>query len=170
MYPGTDQHLLIMATFILVHGGNMSTDTWNRLSTRNRYPPGGRLGARYWDDTAAYLRKHGHTVFAPALGDESSHSLSDHIGQVCDIMEKNDPEKIILVRHSYGGLVITGAAARRPKRIRHLVFLDSALPEPGESLMDILQRVYTGRHAAILPEPTPAYSEKIRYVRLYSGS
>lgn len=152
-----------MATFVLVHGGNMSTDTWNRLSNRNRYPPGGRLGARYWDDTAVFLRKHGHTVFTPSLGDEVTHTLSDHIGQVCDIIEKNITGKIILVGHSYGGFVITGVAARQPGRIRHLVCLDSALPDPGESLMDILRRVYAGPHGAILPGPSLAYEEKIRY-------
>ena len=152
-----------MATFVLVHGGNMSAETWNRLSGRNRYPPGMHLGPRYWEDTAAFLREHGHTVLSPALGDEFTHSLSDHIAQVCDLITGNDLRGFILVGHSYGGFVITGVAARLPNRVRHLVYLDSALPDPGESLMDILKRVYTGPHAALLPGPSRAYSEKIRY-------
>jgi len=152
-----------MATFVLVHGGTMSTDTWNRLSGRNRYPPGGHLGPRYWDDTAASLREHGHAVIVPALGDESTHSLSDHIGQVCDILPKGNLRDVIMIGHSYGSFVVTGAADRTPGRIRHLVFLDSGLPDPGESLMDILRKVYAGPHGAILPDPCPAYTEKIRY-------
>ncbi|MCK9579042.1 MAG: hypothetical protein M0Q92_01160 [Methanoregula sp.] len=63
-----------MATFILVHGGNMSTDTWNRLTNRNTYPPGSHLGARYWEGTVAYLESHGHTVFAP-VADNNTHEM-----------------------------------------------------------------------------------------------
>jgi pimeloyl-ACP methyl ester carboxylesterase len=152
-----------MAAFILVHGGNMSTDTWNRLSNRNRYPPGGRLGHRYWDGTAAYLSAHGHQVFAPALGDEKTSSLTDHIGQVCRVITGNDLRNIILVGHSYGGFVITGVADRLPKRIRRLVYIDSGLPDPGQSLLDVLMKVYSGSPGANLPDPGPPYGEKIRY-------
>jgi len=160
--PG-GHNFTIMATFVLVHGGNMSAETWNRLSGKNRYPPGMHLGPRYWEDTAAFLRDHGHTVLSPALGDEFTHSLSDHIARVCDLITENDLRGIILAGHSYGGFVITSVAARLPKRVRNLVYLDSALPEPGESLMDILGWVYTGTHAALLPGPSLAYTEKIRY-------
>jgi pimeloyl-ACP methyl ester carboxylesterase len=152
-----------MATYVLVHGGNMSTDTWNRLAKRNRYPPGGHLGAQYWDGTVAYLESHGHTVFAPALGDEFSSSLTDHIGQVCRVIAENDLRNVILAGHSYGGFVITGVADRMQKKIRRLVYLDSGVPDPGESLMDILMKVYSGSHTANLPDPSPPYVEKIRY-------
>ena len=125
-----------MATYVLVHGGTMSTDTWNRLTNRNRYPPGGHLGARYWDGTAAYLASHGHCVIAPALPDEHTHGLADHIEQICMLIRGRDLRNIILVGHSYGGMVITGVASRMPKTIRRLVYVDAALPDPGESLFD----------------------------------
>ena len=51
---------------------------------------------------------------------------------------------VILVGHSYGGFVITGVADRVPGRIRHLVYLDTGLPDPGESLMDLLGNVDAG--------------------------
>jgi pimeloyl-ACP methyl ester carboxylesterase len=175
-----------MPTYVLVHGGTMSTETWNRLSGRNRYPPGGHLGAGYWDGTAAYLAEHGHRVFTPALGDERSSSLSDHIAQVCGVITGNGLADVILVGHSYGGFVITGVADRLPGKIRHLVYLDSGLPDPGESLMDLLGMVNAGRvrgsggsrgsdrrsggkicdssgGPAHLPDPAPPYVEKIRY-------
>ena len=152
-----------MATFVLVHGGNMSTETWNRLRNRNDYPPGGHLGPHYWDGTTAYLKSHGHTVYTPALGDENTHTLSDHIRQVCAVIEAGGPGRVILVGHSYGGFVVTGVAARLPHRIRHLVYLDTVLPDPGQSLMDLLRSVYTGVPAAVLPDPCLAYNDKIRY-------
>jgi hypothetical protein len=36
-------------TFVFVHGGNMSTDTWNKLARRDDYPPGGKLGGKVWN-------------------------------------------------------------------------------------------------------------------------
>jgi pimeloyl-ACP methyl ester carboxylesterase len=152
-----------MATYVLVHGGNMSTDTWNRLTGRHDYPEGGHLGPKYWDGTAVFLREHGHRVFTPALGDEFTSTLTDHIGQVCRVITDNDLRDIILVGHSYGSFVITGVADRVPERIRRLVYLDSGLPDPGQSLMDILMKVYSGKHTANLPDPSPPYVEKIRF-------
>ncbi|MGA9085606.1 MAG: alpha/beta fold hydrolase [Methanoregula sp.] len=101
-----------MATYILVHGGNMSTDTWNRLTGRHDYPDGCRLGAKYWDGTIAILKEHGHRAFAPTLADEHTHNLTDHSEQVCTLIETQDLRDLILVGHSYGGMVITGVADR----------------------------------------------------------
>ncbi|WP_321506213.1 alpha/beta hydrolase [uncultured Methanoregula sp.] len=148
-----------MATYVLVHGGDMSTDTWNRLSRRNTYPPGGQLGAKYWDGTAAYLESHGHEVFAPTLPDEHTHNLTDHIGGVCHLIESRDLRNVVLVGHSYGGMVITGIAERMPNRIRRLVYLDAALPDPGESLFSIFATA--GIDPLSFPglEAAPAYVE-----------
>jgi pimeloyl-ACP methyl ester carboxylesterase len=152
-----------VAVYVLVHGGNMSTDTWNRLSRTNAYRPGEHLGARYWDGTVSYLAAHGHRVFAPTLKDEFSSTLTEHVGQVCKLISEHDLMEIILVGHSYGGFVITGVADRMPERIRHLVYLDSGLPDPGQSLMDLLMKVYSGSHTENLPDPSPPYVEKIQF-------
>lgn len=154
-----------MATFILVHGGNMTTDTWNRLAGREDYPPGGHLGARYWDGTAAFLRARNHRVFAPALADESVGTLTGHIAQVSAVIAENDLEGIILVGHSYGGMVITGVADRMAGRLSRLVYLDAALPDPGQSLYDILEEGLAGASGdrPILPDPSPPYVEKLAF-------
>ncbi len=76
--------------FVLVHGGNMSTDTWNKLSGREDYTPGGHLGARYWDGTIEMLEAHNYRVFAPTLTDEFESSLTGHIDQICRVIEKNN--------------------------------------------------------------------------------
>lgn len=154
-----------MATYVLVHGGSVSTDTWNRLAGRLDYPTGGRLGGKYWDGTIGALLFRGHRVFAPTLGDEAVSTLTDHIRQVCSLIADNDLWEIILVGHSYGGFVITGVADKLPGRIRRLVYLDSGLPDPGQSLLDLLtlgsSRV-TGVMPA-MPDPAPPYVEKIRF-------
>jgi pimeloyl-ACP methyl ester carboxylesterase len=152
-----------MSTFVLVHGGNLPTDTWNRLSGRNRYPPGRQLGARYWDGTAAYLSSHGHEVYAPSLPDEHTHNLTDHIASVCNLVESQNLRDIILVGHSYGGMVITGVAAAMSMRIRRLVYLDAALPEPGESLLDLFFTKGVDPFSFQGLEAASAYVEKLRF-------
>ncbi len=112
----------------------MSTDTWNRLTGRNDYPPGGHLGAKYWDGSIAALTAHHHRVFAPTLTDEQHSTLAGHIEQICALITEHDLKDVILVGHSYGGMVITGVADRVRDKIRRLVYLDAALPDPGQSL------------------------------------
>jgi pimeloyl-ACP methyl ester carboxylesterase len=152
-----------MAVYILVHGGNMSADTWNRLSCRHDFPEGTHIGAKYWDGTAAFLREHGHRVFAPTLADEHTHTLTDHIGQVTSLMESEDLREVILAGHSYGGMIITGAAERMPDRIRRLVYIDAALPDPGQSLFDLFAE--GGVDPLSFPglEAASAYVEKLQF-------
>jgi len=153
-----------MSVYVLVQGGNMSTDTWNRLAGREDYPPGGHLGARYWAGTAASLEARGHRVFSPTLRDEHTGSLTEHIAQVRDLIAANCLAEIVLVGHSYGGMVITGAAALVPEKIRRLVYLDAAFPNPGQSLYDLLDLGLAGAGARPdLPEPDPPYVEKLNY-------
>jgi pimeloyl-ACP methyl ester carboxylesterase len=155
-----------MATYVLVHGGNMSTETWNKLTVgKPVYTKDGTLGPKYWDGTVSFLVAHNHRVFAPALKDEYSSSLTGHIGQVCTLIADNDLRDIILVGHSYGGMVITGVAAKMPDRIRRLVYLDAALPDPGQSLYDILNLGLSTASGSqpVLPEPSPPYVEKLQY-------
>jgi len=154
-----------MAVYVLIHGGNISTDTWNRLTKRNDYPSGGHLGNKYWDGTVAALRAHHHRVFAPELKDENICNLTGHIEQISTLIKKNDLGHIILTGHSYGGMVITGVADKMVDRIGRLVYVDAALPDPGQSLFDLL---YLGLSSAscekpFLPEMAAAYMEKLQF-------
>lgn len=124
---------------MLVHGGNISTETWNRLTVGKLVQTeDGYLGAGCWDGTIAALRAQGHQAFAPALKDERRCHLADHVEQVCSVIVDHDLGEAILVGHSYGGMVITGCAARMPERIRRLVYVDAAVPDPGQSLFDLI--------------------------------
>jgi pimeloyl-ACP methyl ester carboxylesterase len=154
-----------MADYVLVQGGNMSTETWNKLAGRNDYPPGGTLGSNYWDGTVSALRARNHRVFAPTLKDEHSSNLTGHIDQICTLITENDLKEVILVGHSYGGMVITGVAARMADRIRRLVYLDAALPDPGQSLYDIINLGLSAASVSgpALPEPAVPYVEKLQF-------
>jgi pimeloyl-ACP methyl ester carboxylesterase len=154
-----------MADYVLLHGGNMSTDTWNRLAGREDYPPGGHLAAHYWDGTAAFLREHGHRVFAPTLADEDTSTLTEHVQQVRTLIADSGLARVVLMGHSYGGMVITGVAAGTSDEIRRIDYIDAALPDPGQSLYDLLKMGLAGSAGPnpVLPDPSPPYVEELRF-------
>jgi pimeloyl-ACP methyl ester carboxylesterase len=152
-----------MSTYVLVHGGNMSTDTWNKLAGRDDYPSGGLLGGRIWDTIIPYLEAHKHRVFAPTLNDEHISSLTEHIEQICTLILENNLNDVILVGHSYGGMIITGVAAKMPERISRLVYVDAALPDPGQSLFDIIASGGRDPMSFVGLEPAAPYVEKLQF-------
>ena len=63
--------------------------------------------------------------------------LDMHVRDVVAVLHYEDLHDVILVGHSYGGMVITGAADRASDRVGRLVYLDAATPVNGQSLLDI---------------------------------
>jgi pimeloyl-ACP methyl ester carboxylesterase len=64
-------------------------------------------------------------------------TLSDHIDDVCQQIDDAGFDRFILAGHSYGGMVITGVAARLGARIDAIAYIDAFLPRDGESLWDV---------------------------------
>jgi pimeloyl-ACP methyl ester carboxylesterase len=62
--------------------------------------------------------------------------LEAHIRDMLAVIEFEDLRDVILIGHSYGGMVATGVADRMRDRIRHLVYLDAFAPEDGRSAND----------------------------------
>ncbi|WP_212592967.1 alpha/beta hydrolase [Spirosoma agri] len=91
------------------------------------------------------LTTRGYTVYRPALTGQGERvhlaspdvGLSVHINDVVNTILFEDLHDIILVGHSYGGMVITGVADRLADRIKSLVYLDAMVPNDGESVMSI---------------------------------
>lgn len=125
-----------MANFVLVHGA------WH--------------GGWCYRETAAALRAAGHTVFTPThtgVGERFHQSaenitLETHIRDVCGCIEWEELSDVILVGHSYGGMVITGVADRLSDRIRSLVYLDAFVAEHGDSLIGLLSKALVPEVAA----------------------
>jgi pimeloyl-ACP methyl ester carboxylesterase len=91
------------------------------------------------------MRSSGHEVSTPTLTGlgERAHlldhtvDLKRHIEDVAAVLHYEDLRDVILVGHSYGGMVITGVADRVAERIGRLVYLDAATPVNGQSLHDV---------------------------------
>jgi pimeloyl-ACP methyl ester carboxylesterase len=92
------------------------------------------------------LREKGFNVYRPQLTGQGERvhlarpdiGLNTHIEDVVNMILFEDLHDIILVGHSYGGMVISGVADRVPDRIKRLVYLDAFLPNDGESVMSIV--------------------------------
>lgn len=113
-----------MTNFLLVHGA------WH--------------GGWCWRRVTRILRAAGHEVFAPTLTGlgEREHLMSadvgldTHIKDVLGVLEYEDLRDVVLVRHSYGGMVIAGVAEKAATCLAHLVYLDAFVPDDGKSLAD----------------------------------
>jgi pimeloyl-ACP methyl ester carboxylesterase len=113
-----------VATFVLVHGAWHGGWCWRRVAER--------LSAR------------GHRAFTPTLTGlgERSHlltkdvGLETHIDDVVNVIKWEGLEAVVLVGHSYGGVIISGVAEKAGAAIGSLVFLDAFIPEDGQAMLD----------------------------------
>lgn len=96
-----------------------------------------------WKTVGNALAKNGYTVYRPSLtglGDRvhlasKDIGLETHINDIVNLILYEDLHDVTLMGHSYGGMVITGAADRVPDRIKRLVYVDAYLPDHNESLV-----------------------------------
>ncbi|VTU34351.1 haloalkane dehalogenase [Variovorax sp. PBS-H4] len=129
-------------------------------------------GGWCWVRVADRLRAQGHSVFTPTatgLG-ERAHLLSRDITvdvfvtDLAAMIEAEELKDVVLVGHSFGGLAITGAADRVKSRLRRLVYLDAAILQPGQSILDSMppeiaaQRRETIRAGGGISLPVPPAS------------
>jgi pimeloyl-ACP methyl ester carboxylesterase len=107
---------------------------------------GGRHGGWCWRRVARALGQGGHEVHSPTLTGlgERAHLLSrdiglaTHVADVTAVFEYEDLRDVILVAHSYGGVVAAGAMEQVHERVRRLVLLDAHLPRSGQSVFDVI--------------------------------
>jgi pimeloyl-ACP methyl ester carboxylesterase len=104
--------------------------------------PGAFHGGWYYAPILPQLRAAGHDVHTITLsglaGPEgratASINLTTHIDDLVSVIELEQLNDIILCGHSYGGMVIAGAADRLAGRVRTLLFLDAMVPNDGDSV------------------------------------
>lgn len=114
-----------MTTIVLIHGG------WH--------------GGWCWKKVAPLLRAAGHEVYTPTLtglGDRAhllspAVTLDTHVQDIVGMLECEDLRGVVLVGHSYGGMVMTAVAERMADRFAHLIYLDAFVPQDGQALADL---------------------------------
>lgn len=105
--------------------------------------PGAWMGAWVWDEVADRLRNSGQVVYTPTLTGlaagtvaSSPVRLATHVDEVVGQLDSEDLSGVVVVGHSYSGLVAGQVADRRPERVVHTVFVQAFLPRDGRSLID----------------------------------
>ena len=129
-----------MATFLLVHGAWHGGWCWRRVSD--------------------LLEKQGHKVIAPTMTGlgERSHlldariNLATHIADIVNVIKWEKLEDIVLVGHSYGGVIISGVAEQMRQSIGSIVFLDAFVPASGDSLSTKASQPVREAIAALAPK------------------
>lgn len=142
-----------MSTFVICHGAWSAGWAWKKVRP--------------------LLQAAGHEIHTPTytgLGDRAHHSqasigLDTHIEDTAAFIEYEDLTNVILVGHSYGGMVATGVAERMPSRLAKLVYLDAFVPRNGESVNQLVGEKSAASRAVaatvgdgwlIPPNPSPA--------------
>ncbi|MFJ6835671.1 alpha/beta fold hydrolase [Streptomyces sp. NPDC091209] len=113
-------------TYVLVHGAWHDGQCWNRVTP--------------------LLTAQGHRVFTPSLtghGDKAhllspEVGLTTHVDDIVGLILDHDLDDIVLVGHSYAGMVISSVANRVPERVSRLVYIDAMVPTHGENAIDVM--------------------------------
>ena len=157
----------IQNTYVLVHG--MTGGGWD------------------WKLIDNLLSQDGHEVYRPTLTGlgERMHlthadiDLTTHIKDIVNLIKFEQLDNIVLVGHSYGGMVITGVMNELPEKIQHAFFLDAMVPDHGMSALDVAGKYinFTTKNGLVyppwlnsklpiprdLPHPAKTLTEKVNF-------
>ncbi|MCQ3829261.1 alpha/beta hydrolase [Microbulbifer elongatus] len=138
--------------------------------------PGAWAGGWIWDEVAKSLRDRGHNVHQLTLSGLNEQSetceigLSTHIEDVESYIIRHGLESIVLVGHSYSGIIVGQVATRGRVSIRHTIFIEAFLPVSGQSLLDVSGLSIDEEERAILENegmwPAPSRAELATQPRL----
>ncbi len=113
-------------TYVIVHGAWGGGWDWRAVDSLLTLQ-----GHRVLRVTLTGLGERMHLA-SPNIG------LTTHIDDVVNTILWENLHDVVLVGHSYGGMVITGVADRIPDRIHRLVYIDAFLPESGETALGLV--------------------------------
>jgi pimeloyl-ACP methyl ester carboxylesterase len=114
-----------VATFVVAHGAWSAAWAWKKMRPLLR-----AAGHELWTPTYSGLGERAHLA-SPAI------DLDTHIQDVVGVLEMEDLRDVVLIGHSYGGMVATGVADRARSRIAQLIYLDAFVPKDAQSLLDL---------------------------------
>ncbi|MCU0701734.1 MAG: alpha/beta hydrolase [Myxococcaceae bacterium] len=117
--------------------------------------PGAWHGGWAFERVGRLLEAQGHSVDAvtlPGLAErkgelDASIRLKSHIDDVRGRVERATTP-VVLVGHSYAGMVVTPVAAALPARLARLVYLDAFIPTPGSSMLSLMKQAYSDKWRA----------------------
>lgn len=102
-------------------------------------------GGWVWSETAADLSAHGHEVHRPTLsgcgylhhGLRNGIDLNTYIQDVSNYIQFEALDDVVLVAHSFSGMICGAVAMRTPHLVNRVVYVDAIIPETDRSFVDI---------------------------------
>ena len=142
-YIGFMKATLFLLAFLAIEVPRLSAAT-DHLPQTYVLVHGATGGGWDWKTVANLLTADGNTVYRPTLTGlgERMHlanadvNLTTHVTDIVNVILFENLHDVVLVGHSYGGMVITGVMDKIPDRISHVIFLDAAAPDDGQSKLD----------------------------------
>jgi pimeloyl-ACP methyl ester carboxylesterase len=114
-----------VATFVVAHGAWSAAWAWKKMRPLLR-----AAGHALWTPSYTGLGERAHLASAAI-------DLDTHIRDVVGVLDMEDLHDVVLIGHSYGGMVATGVAERARGRIAQLIYLDAFVPRNGQCLFDL---------------------------------
>jgi pimeloyl-ACP methyl ester carboxylesterase len=135
-------------TFVVSHGAWSSGWAWKKM-----HPLMAARGHRLLTPSYTGLGERAHLA-------NPNIDLDTHITDVVNVLVYEDLRDVVLIGHSYGGVVATGVADRARDRIRRLIYLDAFVPNDGQSFFELTGQGEQVRRAAVdgwrvPPNPPP---------------
>jgi pimeloyl-ACP methyl ester carboxylesterase len=143
---------MVLAIVVLAHGGWSAAWAWKKVR-----PLMAAAGHQFFTPTYTGLGERAHLA-------NPSNDLETHIEDVLGVLKFEDLREIMLIGHSYGGMVATGVADRARDRVARLIYLDAFVPTDGQALIDLvplaerqrlLGSIESGDGWRVTPNPTP---------------
>src|SRR6266849_9348865 len=151
LQSAANKETIMGATFLVCHGAWSAGWSWKKM-----HPLMNAAGHRLITPTYTGLGEREHLA-------SPSNDLETHIQDMLAVIKYEDLSDIVLVGHSYGGMVATGVADRARDQVSQLIYLDAFVPRDGQSLLDLnepaRQRMQelakSGDGWRVPPNPTP---------------
>lgn len=110
---------------------------------------GAWCGGWQWKKMHSPMREAGYQLVTPTitgLGDRAHLARRDldvesAVQDMLKVIHFEDLDDIVLIGHSFGGMIATGVADRLPAKVTQLIYLDAFVPRDGESLFDLNERL-----------------------------
>ncbi|MEQ8736130.1 MAG: alpha/beta hydrolase [Rhodospirillaceae bacterium] len=136
-------------------------------------------GGWCWRDVRNHLQDQGHRVFTPTLTGHGERihlrhpdvNLDIHVQDIINVIKWEELENVVLVGHSYGGIIISGVCDAMKDRIAHAIYLDAGVPKDGDQVvngrtMEDIKEIFGPLQDGFLAPPPdttfglPAYMEE----------
>jgi len=124
-------------------------------------------GSWCWEELENLLESNGHKVYSITLpghnpGDSKNVTLKNYVDYTLNFIKTNDLKNLILVGHSFGGIVISHVATIIPERLSKLIFVSGVVLKSGDNFLQMLPKVAQDKYNSLLSSEISLNEDYVR--------